>query len=164
MKNISIIVALDLHNAIGKNNKLLCHLPNDLRRFKIITAERDIIMGKNTFLSLPNGALPNKNNIIISDDRRDVFENCIMAYSIEEALQKCNHNSEIFIIGGATIYEQFMKYANKLYLTYIYHVFDGADAFFPKIDYSKWILIEKYDFYPDKRHKYFYSYAVFKKK
>ncbi|MFC2136798.1 dihydrofolate reductase, partial [Bacteroidota bacterium] len=87
---ISIIVAIAENYAIGKNNDLLWYISEDLKRFKRLTNDHTVIMGKNTFLSLPKGALPNRTNIVITDDKNDNFENCIMTYSIEEAINKCD--------------------------------------------------------------------------
>ena len=162
MKNISIIVAIAENNAIGKDNKLLWHISDDLKRFKKITANHTVIMGKNTFFSLPNGALPNRTNIVISDDKNDKIKDCVMAYSIEDAINKCDDNKENFIIGGASVYRQFLKYTNKLYLTKVHKSFE-ADTFFPEINLNEWKLIERQDFKPDKKNFFSYSYLVYKK-
>jgi dihydrofolate reductase len=159
--NISIIVAIANNNAIGKDNKLLCHLPNDLKWFKENTTGKTVIMGKNTFLSLPKGALPNRRNIVISDDKNDQFKDCIMAFSIEDALNKFETNNENFIIGGASIYQQFLSKANRLYLTRIYHDFD-ADAFL-NLNLENWTLIKQNDFEPDEKNKFKYSFQIFQK-
>ena len=162
MKNISIIVAVAENNAIGKDNKLLWHISDDLKRFKKLTTGHIVIMGKKTFDSLPNGALPNRTNIVITDDINDKFEDCIMAYSIEDALDKSDDNKEIFIIGGGSIYKQFLKYANKLYLTKVHKSFEG-DVFFPEIDINEWKLIEQESFEPDDKTTFAYSYLIYKK-
>jgi dihydrofolate reductase len=136
MKNISIIVAIAKNDAIGKNNQLLCHLPDDLKRFKRITTGHQVIMGKRTFISLPNGLLPNRTNVVISDEKNDNFKGCITVYSIDEALSFCSEE-ESFVIGGGMIYRQFLPLSNKLYLTILDEDFDG-DTFFPNIDFSEW--------------------------
>ncbi len=163
MKDISIIVAIAENNAIGKDNKLLWHIPDDLKRFKKITANHTVIMGKNTFFSLPSGALPNRKNIVISDDKNDKIKDCVMAYSIEDAINKCDDNKENFIIGGASVYRQFLKYTNKLYLTKVHKSFE-ADTFFPEINLNEWKLIERQDFKPAQKNFFSYSYLVYKKK
>lgn len=137
MNNISIIVAVDQNFGIGLNNKLLCHLPADLKHFKNITQSHTVIMGRNTFLSLPNGPLKNRRNIVISNIENEYFEGCEMANSIEEAIALSDKNNENFIIGGAMIYTQFLPFASKLYLTHIQHNFK-ADTFFPKVDLVHW--------------------------
>lgn len=162
MKNISIIVAVAENNAIGKDNKLLCHISDDLKRFKKITTGNNIIMGKKTFKSLPNGPLPNRTNIVISDDKNDKFDGCIMAYSIEDAIEKCSDEKENFIIGGGMIYRQFLKYANKLYITKIHKNFEG-DTFFPEVNFNEWELIKKEKFEVDEKNKHSYSYLILEK-
>ena len=114
MKQISIIVAIAENMAIGKDNDLLWHISDDLKRFKRITKGHQVIMGKNTYLSLPFKPLPNRINIVITDDKSETFERCKTVHSIEEAVSYCNENEESFIIGGASIYSQFFPYANKL--------------------------------------------------
>jgi dihydrofolate reductase len=137
---ISIIVAVADNLAIGKNNDLLWHIPADLKRFKQITSGHPVIMGRRTFESLPRRPLPHRRNIVITDIRAEVIEGCEMAYSIEEAISKCDPGEENFIIGGASIYKQFLPVANKLYLTRVNKFFDG-DVFFPEIDFSEWKLV-----------------------
>jgi len=162
MKNISIIVAIAENNVIGKDNQLLWHIPEDLKRFKRLTTGHKIIMGKSTFISLPKGPLPSRTNIVISDNKNDKFEGCIMAYSIEEAISKCDDKKENFVIGGGMIYKQFLPYANKLYLTKIYQSFEG-DTYFPEINFEEWEKVEHADFKPDEKNKYAYSYQVFER-
>jgi len=160
---ISIIVAIDKNNAIGHKNKLLCYLPEDLKRFKRITSNHKVIMGRNTFLSLPNGALPNRTNIVISNNYDDNFINCTMARSIEEVLQNCG-DEEVFIIGGEMVYSQFLPLADKLYLTIIEHNFEDADAFFPEINYEEWDLVDILKNNSDEKHEYSYTFADYIKK
>ena len=135
--NISINVAVAENNAIGKDNTLLWRLSDDLKRFKRFTSGHTVIMGRNTFLSLPKGALPNRRNIVITDRAGETFPDCIMAYSPDEVLQLAESDSECFIIGGGMIYKQFLPIASKLYLTIVHAEFE-ADTFFPEIDYSDW--------------------------
>ena len=160
MKNISIIVVIAENNAIGKDNKLLCHISGDLKRFKKLTTGRTVIMGKKTYESLPVKPLPNRRNIVISDDINDNFEGCIMAYSIEEALENSSAEHENFIMGGASIYSQFLQHANKLYITRVNKYFE-ADTFFPKIDYSQWLLIEKDITIKDVENNFVYHYETY---
>jgi dihydrofolate reductase len=132
----AIIVAIANHNAIGKDNQLLCHLPEDLKHFKEITHGHTVIMGRNTFLSLPKGALPNRRNIVLSPDD-ETFPGCETVHSIDEALQVCANEQKVFFIGGAMVYHQTYPIVDKLYLTKVHADFD-ADTFFPEIDYSLW--------------------------
>ena len=153
---ISIIVAIAENMAIGKNNDLLWHIPADLKRFKSITSGHPVIMGKRTWESLPRRPLPNRRNIVITDIPGEQIEGCEMAYSIDEAVAKCKPEEENFIIGGASVYRQFLPHADRLYLTLVQKSFD-ADVFFPEIDFSQWKLISKEDFQPDEVNDFAYS-------
>ncbi len=153
---ISIIVAIAENMAIGKNNDLLWHIPADLKRFKIITSGHPVIMGKRTWESLPRRPLPNRRNIVITDIQGEVIDDCEMAYSITEAMEKCNPEEENFIIGGASVYRQFLPLANRLYLTFVRKSFE-ADVFFPEIDFSQWTLVSKEEFQPDEVNDFAYS-------
>ncbi|HET6556708.1 MAG TPA: dihydrofolate reductase [Prolixibacteraceae bacterium] len=155
-QNISIIVAIAQNFAIGKNNDLLFHLPNDLKRFKQITTGHPVIMGRNTFLSLPKGALPNRRNIVITDNPDEKFEDCEMVFSVDEAVKAVKNDSEAFIIGGGMIYRQFFPVAGKLYLTVVHKDFE-ADTFFPEIDYSQWVELSREDL-SDEKNGFNYSY------
>ncbi len=148
-KNISIIVAIAQNFAIGKNNDLLFHLPNDLKRFKQITTGHPVIMGRNTLLSLPKGALPNRRNIVITDNPEEKFERCEMVFSIEEAAKAVENEKEAFIIGGGMIYRQFYPLAGKLYLTVVHQDFE-ADVWFPEVDYSEWNEVSREDLFDEK--------------
>jgi len=127
-KDISIIVAIASNNAIGKDNDLLWHISKDLLRFKEITKGHYIVMGKRTYYSLPVRPLPNRTSLIITDIANEVIDNCLMAYSIEDAVNKMDTSNENFIIGGGSIYKQFMPLANKLYITRVHKDFE-ADYF-----------------------------------
>lgn len=163
MNNISIIVALDANNAIGKDNRLLCHVPGDLKRFKEITSGHTVIMGRNTYLSLPGGPLKNRRNVVITDKKRERFEGCETVYSIREAIEKCDKKRENFIIGGASVYSQFLPYTNKLYLTRIYKTFP-ADVFFPDINPDEWQEVSKERIEPGDTHDFLYEYITLERK
>jgi dihydrofolate reductase len=134
---ISIIVAVAENLAIGKDNRLLWHISDDLKRFKQLTSGHTVIMGRNTWLSLPKRPLPNRTNIVITDNPDECFEGCEMVDSIEAAIAKCPPDEESFVMGGASIYRQFMPLADKLYITRVKKAFDG-DTFFPEIDPENW--------------------------
>lgn len=136
-KQISIIVAIAENFAIGKNNDLLWHISDDLKHFKKITSHNPVIMGKKTFLSLPIRPLPNRKNIVITDIPDEIINGCTMAYSIEHAIEMMETDKENFIIGGASVYSQFLPYTDKLYLTRVHQSYD-ADVFFPKINFNEW--------------------------
>ena len=157
---ISIIVAIAQNNAIGKDNDLLCHIPEDLKRFKKITTGHKIIMGKRTYLSLPFRPLKNRENIVITDDNSDVFEGCTVVYSLTEALSKCNPEEESFIIGGASVYRQLLPQTDRLYITWIHKDFKG-DVFFPELDFKDWKVVSTEDFPDDGVLGFGYSYVVY---
>ncbi len=161
-KNISIIVAIAENFAIGKNNDLLFHLPNDLKHFKEITSGHTIIMGRNTLLSLPKWPLPNRRHIVITDKKNDNFPGCEIVFSIEEAIEKVKNEDEAFVIGGGMIYRQFFPLAGKLYLTLVHKPFD-ADIYFPEINYSDWDEISREDFNNEK-NDFNYSYLNLERK
>ena len=154
-KNISIIVAIAENFAIGKNNELLFHLPNDLKRFKEITSGHSLIMGRNTLLSLPKWPLPNRRHIVISDNKNDNFPGCETVFSIEEAIEKVKNEKEAFVIGGGMVYRQFYPVAGKLYLTLVHQSFE-ADVYFPEIDFSEWKEISRDDLF-DEKNNFHYS-------
>lgn len=160
--NISIIVAIAQNFAIGKNNDLLFHLPNDLKRFKEITTGKTLIMGRNTLLSLPKWPLPNRRHIVITDRPDEQFEGCEMVFSIDEAIEKVKNEAEAFIIGGGMVYKQFYPLAGKLYLTVVHQDFE-ADTFFTEIDYSLWRETYREDHY-DEKNDFNYSYINYERR
>jgi len=160
LNNISIIVAIAENRAIGKDNRLLWHLSDDLKRFKKLTTGHTLIMGRNTFLSLPNGALPNRRHIVISDMEGESFKGCEMASSIEEALSLAGRDEECFVIGGGMVYQQFLPLAGKLYLTRVHESFE-ADTFFPEIDFSQWKALFSEELDAGDRNQYAHTYTEF---
>lgn len=162
-KNISIIVAIASNYAIGKDNDLLWHISKDLKRFKEITKDHYIIMGKKTYYSLPVRPLPNRTSLIITDVPDEQIDNCLMAYSIEEAVNKMDPSNENFIIGGGSIYNQFMPLANKLYITRVHKDFE-ADTFFPEISLDDWELISQELIDNDPQNDFTYSFEIYNRK
>ena len=149
--NIAIIVAIAQNFAIGKNNDLLFHLPSDWKRFKKLTSGHAVIMGKRTLFSLPNGPLPNRRNIVISDIPGETFERCETVYSIDEAVEAVRNEQEAFVIGGGMIYRQFYPIAGKLYLTMAHRDFE-ADTFFPEINFNEWRELIREDLFDEKNN------------
>ena len=135
---ISIIVAIAENYAIGKKGDLLCHLPADLKHFKLITSGKTVLMGERTFFSLPKHPLPNRRNIVLTDVAGKTFEGAEVAYSIDELVDKVQGEEEAFVIGGGMVYRQMMPLADKLYITHIHHSWEDADTFFPEIDPAVW--------------------------
>ena len=161
---ISIIASISENNAIGVNNELLCRLPNDMKRFKRLTTGHTVIMGRKTFESLPNGVLPNRINVVISRNLQASFPGCETYNQLHTAISRHQHENEIFIIGGAAVYEQAIGFADKLYLTCIHHSFELADAFFPQLNDNDWVLTDCEAYPSDERHMYPYTFKTFIKK
>jgi len=157
---ISMISIVDQNNAIGLNNRLLCHLPNDLKYFKRVTSGHPVVMGDRTYDSLPVKPLPNRKNIVISKLLNMSFPGCTVASSIEEACQQCDDQEECFVIGGAQVYRQMMPLAQKLYITRVHHTFE-ADVWFPEIEPDKWQRQSSEWNAPDEKHPYAYSFEVY---
>lgn len=163
MNNISLIVACDINNGIGKNGKMPWgnDLKKDLAFFKIKTQNTNIIMGRKTMESLPKQHLPKRNNIVlsktknISNDYIHVFDN------IDDALNKRIKNIDTFIIGGESIYKQFMDMSDNIFLTKIYNNFN-CDTYFPVIDESEWYIDFESDIIKD--GDYDTQYFIYRKK
>lgn len=135
---ISIIVAVAQNNVIGKDNKLLWHVSEDLKRFKSITSNKKMIMGRKTFESLP-GILPNREHIVITRDKSfniDSDKVTVVNDLISLVEKYSKSEDEVFVIGGAEVYTQFLPHAQKLYLTKIDAAFEG-DTYFPEINYDE---------------------------
>ena len=159
---ISIIAAVAKNRAIGYQNKLIYWLPNDLKRFKALTTGHTIIMGHNTFLSLPKGALPNRRNIVLSRSSK-VFPGCDVYPSLEEALAHCAKDEDIYIIGGASVYKQALAVADRLCLTEIDDTPAEADTFFPSYE-DDWQEESREDHPIDDRHDFRYSFVDYIRK
>ena len=153
---ISIIAAVARNRAIGYENKLIYWLPNDLKRFKALTTGHTIIMGRNTFLSLPKGALPNRRNIVLTRSQK-TFPGCDVYASLEDALAHCDKDEDVYIIGGASVYRQALPLADRLCLTEINDTPEKADTFFPP--YDDWKEVSREDHEKDERHEYAYSFV-----
>ncbi|MDR2621931.1 MAG: dihydrofolate reductase [Dysgonamonadaceae bacterium] len=160
---ISIIAATGRNNEIGKNGDLLCRLPADLKHFKDITSGHTIIMGRKTFESLPKGPLPNRRNIVISRNAGLKIEGAEVYPSLDYAFIRLIDENEVFIIGGAQIYEQALPIADKLYLTKIYADFPEADAFFPEIDFSLWRETGRETFTADDKNRYSFAFVEYER-
>ena len=161
--NLSIIVAIARNNAIGKDNQLLWHLSDDLKRFKKITSGHTVLMGRNTFLSLPKGALPNRTNIVVTDRNGEAFEGCRVAHSLEEAMEMIPEGEECFVMGGGMIYRQLLPVAGKLYLTEV-DVSLEADTFFPEIDFSQWNPRETEKVEASEKNAYPHTFTLYERK
>ncbi len=157
MKNWSIIVAIGNNNEIGKDNDLLWRISADLKRFKTITTGNTIVMGRKTFESLPKGALPNRRNIVLSKQNLE-YENTEVYSTVEQVVEATKDDKDVFVIGGASVYELFISKVNKMYLTQVNEDFD-ADVFFPEFDWSEWSVLEKD--YVDKGEKNQFAHTFY---
>jgi dihydrofolate reductase len=158
---ISIIVATDNKGGIGKDNQLLWHLPNDLKRFKFITNNHVIIMGRKTFESIGR-VLPNRTNVVITRNKDLVFDGCVMCSSLEQAIEKYA-KEDVFIIGGGEIYKQAMAIADRVYLTKVDTELE-ADTHFQELSEKDWevTLLEKHS--TDEKHPYNYTFINYQRR
>jgi dihydrofolate reductase len=153
---ISIIAAVAKNRAIGFENKLIYWLPNDLKRFKQLTTGHTIIMGRNTYDSLPKGALPNRRNIVLSTTVKEL-PGCDVFPTLDAAISSCAPDEDIYIIGGASVYRQALPLADRLCLTEIDDTPAKADTFFP--DYSEWVVDKREAHAKDERHAFDYAFV-----
>lgn len=163
---ISIIVAVAENNVIGKNNSLIWHLPADMKYFKEKTSGHCIITGRKNYESIPEKfrPLPNRTNIVVTRQADYNAPGAIIVSSIEEAIEKAKQtgDTEIFIIGGAEIYKQFLRYADKIYLTTIYHSFEG-DSFFPEWNAHEWRETNRIKGITDEKNIYSHDFITLEK-
>lgn len=161
---LSIIVAVANNQVIGKDNQLIWHLPEDLKRFKTLTTGHTIIMGRKTFESLGR-VLPNRKHIILCNDAKLQIEdeNVEILEDISMLKPYIDSQEEHFIIGGATIYRLLMPYATKMYITHIHQNFEG-DVFFPEIRQEEWKMVAKEKGLKDEKNPYDYEYITYVKK
>lgn len=157
-----MIAAVGEDNALGKDNDLLWHLPDDFKRFKNLTTGHKIIMGRKTFESFPK-PLPNRTHIVITRDMNYETEclDCIVVHSLEQALQNVENEETSFIIGGGEIYKQGARFANKIELTRVHGTFEDADTFFPELDMTQWKLITEEFHAKDEKHKFAFTYLTY---
>lgn len=159
---ITMIAAAAKNNELGKDNKLVWHLPDDFKRFKAITSGHYIIMGRKTFESFPK-PLPNRTHVVITRQNNYKPEDCIVVNSIEEAIKICPQQEEVFVIGGGEIYALAMPLADKVELTRVHHKFE-ADAFFPEINSKNWKLSKSEFHEKDEKHLFEFTYETYLRK
>ncbi len=161
MGELTMIAAAAENNALGKDNDLVWHLPDDFRRFKKLTTGHHIIMGRKTFETFPK-PLPNRTHIVITRKKDYQKDGAIVVNSLEEALKMAKDDPQPFIIGGGEIYELALPEADKIELTRVHGTFE-ADAFFPEIDEENWELVES-SFHPtDENHNYSFTYLTYRR-
>jgi len=158
---ISIIAAMDENHLIGANNDLPWHLPADLQRVKLLTTGNSIILGRKNHESIGR-PLPNRKNIVVTRDIHYEAPGCTVVNSIDAAIDAAD-GDEIFIFGGANIYQQTLDIAQRMYLTFIHETFDG-DTYFPDFDPDQWIETLRESHYPDEKNKYAYTFVTLTRK
>ncbi|TDO78152.1 dihydrofolate reductase [Flavobacterium chryseum] len=156
---IIMIAAVAENNALGKNNELVWHLPNDFKRFKSLTTNHHIIMGRKTFESFPK-PLPNRVHVVITRQTDYNPEGCIVVDSIEKAIAVCPEDEDSYIIGGGEIYNLALPYSDIIEITKVHHTFE-ADTFFPEINKNEWQLVESEENFKDEKHLYDYTYETY---
>jgi len=163
-QQVSIIVALAKNNVIGADNKLIWHLPADLKHFKNTTMGHTLIMGRKTYESIGK-PLPGRRTIVVSKNPDYFGDGFEVARSLDEAIQLSKGSNKVFIVGGAQIYTQSIDLpsVDKLLVTEIDASFAG-DTYFPKIDKRKWKLIERIDHSPDEKNQYSYRFLTYHRK
>jgi dihydrofolate reductase len=161
---ISLVVAASENNVIGKNNKLLWHLPNDMKFFRNTTWAMPVIMGRKTFDSLGK-ALTGRTNIVITRQRDWKAEGVKVVQNLDKAITEAAHADakEAFVIGGGEIFKQSMSRAHKIYLTRVHASFEG-DTFFPVVSENEWKLVSNLDFNADDKHAFAYSFQIWERK
>lgn len=159
---LTMIAAAAENNALGKDNDLIWHISEDLKRFKRLTSGHAIIMGRKTFESMPK-ALPNRTNIVLTNKKEYQSEGATVVHTLEDALNLVKDDAQPFIIGGGEIYRLFMSYCDRIELTRVHHNFE-ADVFFPEIDLNQWKEIARENIAATNEQPYDYSYITFEKK
>lgn len=158
--NLSLIVAVAQNRAIGKNNDLLWHISDDLKRFKQLTLGNPVIMGRNTYCSLPLRPLPKRRNIVLSTNPSFNPQGAEVARSLQQALEMICDEQQPFVIGGASIYEMFLPYVQTLYITHVYAEFE-ADTFFPEFDTNSFQLSQQSPRFSDPISGLSYDFATY---
>lgn len=159
-KGLSLVVATDQENGIGKNNQLLWHLPNDLKFFKKVTSGHTVIMGRKTFDSVGK-PLPNRRNIVISRQPDLQIEGVEVFDNLGNAVNACKNEDEFFVIGGGEIYKQAMPLAKQIYITKV-DASLNADTFFPDIEALTWEVAWKQKHQKDEKHAFDYTFLILK--
>ena len=159
---VSAIVAAAENNAIGKDNQLLWHLPNDLRFFKRTTSGHTVIMGRKTYESVGR-PLPNRRNVVITRQPDYAIAGAEVFHSLDDALDSCTDGTEVFVVGGAEIYQRALPVVDRIYLTRVHAAIPG-DSFFPELDKQTWRLVSEDRHPADERHAYGYTFMVYERK
>ena len=158
---LSLIVAVSKNNVIGADNGLLWQMPADLKHFKAVTIGHTVIMGRKTYDSIGK-PLPGRRNIIVTRQEKFKAQGCEVVNSLQDAVDLCTREQEVFIVGGGEVYKQAIHAADKIYLTRIYGEFEG-DTVFPQINFSEWRLTKYLKHHGDAKNQYDYSFSEYER-
>ena len=158
---LSIIVATDEEGLIGKDNDLPWKLSADLQYFRRVTMGKALIMGRRTHESIGR-ALPGRKNIVITSDEEYESDGCTISFSVQQALQECENIEEVMVMGGASLYKQFLPEASTIYLTLVHATLSG-DTWFPDWDKNQWQVLSEEKFSADEKNEHPYSFIVYKR-
>ncbi len=161
---LSMIVAIDQNNGIGKGEDQLAYISADLKRFKELTTGHTILMGRKTFEALPKGALPKRRNVVITRQTDYIAPGADVVHSLEDAMGLCRSDEKVFVIGGGEIYKTFLPDTDELFLTVIDHAFEEATVFFPEINREEWLVVKEEGPFVDEKTQLSYSYQNLKRR
>lgn len=161
-RNLSIIVAVAQNMAIGRDNDLIWHISEDLKRFKRLTSGHTVVMGRRTWESLPKRPLPKRRNIVLTHDEAFESEGAERAGSVAKVMRMTEGEDEVFVIGGAAVYRAFLPFVTRLYVTWVWNDFDG-DVFFPVIDRSVFKEVSVSERFHDEESGLYYSFAEYER-
>ncbi len=160
---LSMIVAIDQNNGIGKGDDQLAYISADLKRFKALTTGHTILMGRKTFEALPKGALPKRRNVVITRQADYTAPGAEVVHSLEDALKLFSGDEKVFVIGGGEIYKTFLPDTDELFLTIIDYTFEEATVFFPEIYREEWTIVNEEGPFIDEKTQLRYSYQNLRK-
>ena len=161
---MNLIALVDKKWGIANKGRELVDIPEDKKLFREETYGKVVIMGRKTFESLPNGPLPDRKNVVLTSLPEAGFVNCFACESMRDALDLCEKEDEIFIIGGALVYRQALSKADKMYITRVHHEFENADAFFPVVNWDLWEEVDRQEFPADEKNAYPYTFLTYVRK
>ena len=156
---VSLVVAMAKNRVIGHKNAIPWKLPNEVKLFKRITMGHHIVMGRKTYESI-NRLLPGRTTVIVTHDRNYKVPGAIVAHGVKEALEACQGDDEVMVIGGAALFKDTLRVADSLYLTIVDAEPEG-DTFMPEFDMSEWRETSSEHFAPDEKHAYAYTFYVY---
>ena len=161
---LTLIAAIGKNRELGKNNDMIWHLPQDLKFFRKQTSGHTIVMGRKTFESLPKGALPNRRNVVLSSNPATLCPGAEVFPTLEAALQSCQPEEQVYIIGGASVYKQAMPLADMLCLTEIAAEAPQVDVYFPAVDFAIWHEKSRESHLVDEKHPCSYAFVDYIRK